>query len=313
MIDINQFFSTLNPELFIPPILTKIKQELKVDQVLINQLNYNGESENIINTEEIVTEKKERKEKILSEISRKLIRQITQSKKPYFSHNNDELEEETFAIARAELIFPIKIKTPEILELNDNVNLWGLLSIYDYNYQREWQEEEINKIQKIVNYLTLAIERYIIFVKYKEKEEQCQSYYLLDDDTGLANYDAFIDCLDYEWRRLAREKQPISLIFLKFKFADEISKKILGKIGYLIQEEIKRPTDLGAYFGNNKVMIMLPNTNESGASCVKENIFKALGKITNTHQLFECIANLTTVIPVHNQDYHLILKNLENC
>ncbi len=312
MIDINQLFSTVKPDLLIPPILAKIKKELKVDQVFINQLNTSGELEKIINIRETIIKKKDSFEHSLYEISSALIKQINKNKKPYFSHDNNGLDEDTFTIERAELVFPIMIKTPEIIFLNDNFNLWGVLSIYDYNHQRKWQEQEIKKVQEIVNYLTLIVERNIIFDKLEEKEEQFQSYYLLDDDTGLANYDAFIDCLDYEWRRLAREKQPLSLILLRLKFGDKINQRMLGKIGYFIQEEIKRPADLAAYFGNNKIIVMLPNTNENGAESVKQNIFKALAKITNAPQTFECIAQLITSIPTHNQDYHTILKKLEN-
>lgn len=312
MIDINQLFSSVKTELFIPPILAKIKKDLKVDQVFINQLNASGQLEKIINIQEAIIKKKDSFESNLYEISSTIIKQINKTKKSYLSHDNNDLDEDTFIIKRAELVFPIIIKTPEIIILNDNTTLWGVLSIYDYNYERRWQEKEINKILEIVNYLTLTIERSIIFDKLTEKEKQCQSYYLLDDDTGLANYDAFIDCLDYEWRRLTREKQPLSLILLKFKFDEEINKRILGKIGYFIQDEIKRPADLGAYFGDNKIIVMLPNTNENGADWVKKNIFKALAKITNAHQNFQCTAQVTTLIPAYNQDYNFILKNLEN-
>lgn len=312
MIDINQLFSTIKPELFIPPILAKIKEDLKVDQVFINQLNYSGELEKIINVQEAITKKKDSFDYSLYEVSSGLIKQIYKTNKSYLSHDNNDLDEDTFIVKRAELVFPLTIKTPEIIILNNNITLWGVLSIYDYNYERQWQEEEINKTLEIVNYLILTIERNIIYNKLLEKEEQCQSYYLLDDDTGLANYDAFIDCLDYEWRRLAREKQPLSLILLNFQFHEEKNKRMLGKIGSFILEEIKRPADLGAYFGDNQIIVMLPNTNKNGADSVKNNIFKALAKITNAHQTFQCTYTATTLIPVHNQDFHLVLKNLKN-
>lgn len=312
MIYFNQLFSSIKPELFIPPILAKIKEDFRVDQVFISQLNSKGEFKNMINIKETIDEKGNSGGNSLYQINSELIKQINNSKKTYLTHGNNDLNEDTFALAKAELIFPINIKTPEILILNENVNLWGILFIYDYDSQREWQEQEIKNIEEIVNCLTLAIERNIILTKCKEKEEKYQYYYLLDEDTGLANYDAFIDCLDYEWRRLAREKQPLSLILLKFKFHDEISKRLWGKIGYLIQGEIKRPADLGAYFGDNRIMVMLPNTNESGALWVKKNILQALAKITNSHQIFQCISQATTLIPNRNQDYYFILKNLDN-
>ncbi|PHV63251.1 diguanylate cyclase [Cyanobacterium aponinum AL20118] len=312
MIDLNQLFSSIDPNPFVLSILAKIKHDLEVDQVFISQFNSSGELENIINGSELISKKKDSfQENSLYEISDSLIGKIKKNKQSYFTHDSDDLTEDTYPLKRAELLFPIKLKTPQVITVNEDIELWGILSIYDYNYERKWQEEQIKQIDEIISILTLAIERKIIFDKLIETQQQCQSYSLLDDQTGLANYSAFIDCLDYEWRRLAREKQPLSLILFKLRFEAEFNTRILAKIGYLIQEEIKRPADLGAYFGNNKIMIMLPNTNSSGALWVKKNIFKSLAKITNAQKSFQCVAEILTIIPEYNQDYNSIINNLE--
>lgn len=311
MIDIHQLFASIKPDLFLPPTLAKIKEYLKVDQVFIYQLNLSGHLKRIISTSEINVDKKYFGDN-LDEIITSLIKQINKGEKSYYNHYLDDISKDTIPIEKAELFFPIKVKTKEIISLNENVKNWGILAIYDYDYKRQWNDTEINAISKIVDYITLAIERAIIYDKLIQKEEQCQSYYLLDDNTGLANYDAFIDCLDYEWRRLTREKQPLSLILFQLKFTNEISKRILGKIGYFIQEEIKRPADLGAYFGDNKIIVMLPNTDENGALWVKKKIVQSLAKITNSHEIFDCLSYVETLIPNNGQDYHSVLKNLEN-
>lgn len=312
MIDLNQLFSSIDPNPFILSILAKIKHDLEVDQVFISQFNSRGELENIINSSELISKKKDSfQENNLYEISDSLIGKIKKNQQSYFTHDSDDLTEDTYPLKRAELLFPIKLKTPQVITVNEDIDFWGILSIYDYNYERKWQEEQIKQIDEIISILTLAIERKIIFDKLIETQQQCQSYSLLDDQTGLANYSAFIDCLDYEWRRLAREKQPLSLILLKLRFEAEFNTRILAKIGYFIQEEIKRPADLGAYFGNNKIMIMLPNTNGAGALWVKKNIFKSLAKITNAQKSFQCVAEILTIIPEYNQDYNSIINNLE--
>ncbi|WP_324282891.1 hypothetical protein VKI22_06490 [Cyanobacterium aponinum UTEX 3221] len=58
MIDLNQLFSSIDPNPFVLSILAKIKHDLEVDQVFISQFNSSGELENIINGSELISKKK---------------------------------------------------------------------------------------------------------------------------------------------------------------------------------------------------------------------------------------------------------------
>lgn len=110
--------------------------------------------------------------------------------------------------------------------------------------------------------------------------KQLQELASLDGLTGVANRRRFDEYLDLEWRRLAREKLPLSLILGDidcFKlyndaYGHQAGDECLKQVAQILKETIKRPADLVARYGGEEFAIILPNTDLTGAVWVAKTI-----------------------------------------
>ena len=105
-----------------------------------------------------------------------------------------------------------------------------------------------------------------------------------DDLTGLANRRAFDATLQAEWKRAIRAETVLALLMLDadcFKlyndsYGHQEGDRVLETIGACIQENIRRPADLGARYGGEEFVVVLPETDLLGAVTVAEAIRSAI-------------------------------------
>jgi diguanylate cyclase (GGDEF)-like protein len=105
-----------------------------------------------------------------------------------------------------------------------------------------------------------------------------------DGLTGLANRRAFDARLQVEWKRAVRAETPIALLMFDadcFKlyndgYGHQEGDRVLQTIASCIQENIRRPADLGARFGGEEFVVVLPDTDWVGAVTVAETIRSAI-------------------------------------
>jgi diguanylate cyclase (GGDEF)-like protein len=114
----------------------------------------------------------------------------------------------------------------------------------------------------------------------------------LDGLTQVANRRGFDTCLAHEWRRLARDQQPLALVlcdvdyFKRFndtyghQAGDECLRQIAGAIGLAA----KRPGDLVARYGGEEFAVILPNTPTQGGLKVANDIQLAIADLNIAHQ-----------------------------
>jgi diguanylate cyclase (GGDEF)-like protein len=101
-----------------------------------------------------------------------------------------------------------------------------------------------------------------------------------DELTGVANYRRFRDFLDYEWRRAARNKKPVSLLLVDLddfkQFNDTLGHQAgdecLRRVAQAMVSACRRPSDLVCRYGGDEFAVVLAETNLAGAGVVAEKI-----------------------------------------
>lgn len=114
----------------------------------------------------------------------------------------------------------------------------------------------------------------------KQLEETLRDLSYQDGLTGIANRRRFDEKLEQEWRRAARERQPLTLVMADIDFFKNYNDlyghpagdDCLRKIAKVFQQATERPGDLAARYGGEEFAAILPNTSLLGAEKVAEQI-----------------------------------------
>ena len=113
----------------------------------------------------------------------------------------------------------------------------------------------------------------------------------LDGLTGVANRRRFDEYLDAEWRHLAREKLPLSLILCDIDFfkryndtyGHQAGDACLRRVADALCFCAKRSVDLVARYGGEEFAVIMPNTTLMGASQVAEEIWAVVNALEIEH------------------------------
>lgn len=103
--------------------------------------------------------------------------------------------------------------------------------------------------------------------------QELQRIARLDGLTQVANRRCFDESLEFEWRRLCREHQPLSLILCdidEFKryndhYGHQAGDACLKQVAQAINRHARRAADLVARYGGEEFAVILPNTALEGA------------------------------------------------
>jgi diguanylate cyclase (GGDEF)-like protein/PAS domain S-box-containing protein len=114
----------------------------------------------------------------------------------------------------------------------------------------------------------------------------------IDGLTGLANRRRLDETLDREWRRAMRDRSPISLLLLDvdhFKAYNDLYGHLQGdaclrQIADSARAIIHRPADLLARYGGEEFVVVLPNTESTGALAIAEQIRLAVENCDLSHE-----------------------------
>lgn len=138
--------------------------------------------------------------------------------------------------------------------------------------------------------LRLQAERKAIRAKDELQELNRTLEMLVHQDglTGLANRRHFDDVLEKEYRRASRGGEPLSLVMIDvdyFKqyndiYGHQAGDECLRQIGKILKGLERRPADLAVRYGGEEMLLLLPNTDETGAEQMAEKVradIQALG------------------------------------
>ncbi|WP_434683671.1 diguanylate cyclase domain-containing protein [Pseudanabaena minima] len=136
----------------------------------------------------------------------------------------------------------------------------------------------------------------------KKANQELQRLVNLDGLTQIANRRCFDERVLYEWQRLHREKQPLSLLMFDvdyFKryndhYGHQLGDECLLRISQAVDQLVCRPADLVARYGGEEFIVILPNTNLDGAIAVAKIVHEAIADLQIPHQASD-VSDVVTI------------------
>lgn len=140
----------------------------------------------------------------------------------------------------------------------------------------------------------------------RRANSKLESYATTDALTQVANRRKFDDRYDEEWRRMAREQKPLSLILADIdhfkKYNDHYGHQDGDKCLYRVAQEagqyIGRPGDFIARYGGEEFVIVLPSTDNTSAVMIAERIRIAIESLKLPHEASPVSSYVTLSIGV---------------
>lgn len=117
----------------------------------------------------------------------------------------------------------------------------------------------------------------------------------IDGLTDLLNRRAFDEAIEAEIRRSARAATPLSLLLVDVdcfkayndRYGHVAGDECLRLVSQHLKASLRRPTDLAARYGGEEFTVILPDTDENGASQVAEGFRRALAGSHLVHEASE--------------------------
>lgn len=122
-------------------------------------------------------------------------------------------------------------------------------------------------------------------------KSELQRLSALDGLTGITNRGHFDALYSNEWKRAARDGEPISVIlvdidhFKKFNdhYGHPAGDDCLKRVATALRESVSRPGDCVARYGGEEFVAMLARTNAAGARVVAETMRRAVTSLSIDH------------------------------
>jgi diguanylate cyclase (GGDEF)-like protein len=114
----------------------------------------------------------------------------------------------------------------------------------------------------------------------KELEAELYDLAMRDQLSGLANRRSFERAVEVEWARARRHHTTLGFVMIDvddFKRVNDESghpagDRALRKLAEIVQASARRPTDVGARYGGDEFVVLLPDTDADGAARVATTI-----------------------------------------
>ncbi|AFZ11042.1 diguanylate cyclase with PAS/PAC, CBS and GAF sensors [Crinalium epipsammum PCC 9333] len=230
--------------------------------------------------------------------------------------NNSELKESEVKIFNS-----LKIKSDLIVPILRGEDLWGLLAVHQCSNYRQWQQLEIDLIQQLATQVGIAIQQAQLYEELQIANQELQGLANTDGLTRVANRRCFDETLQLEWRRLAREQLPLSLIICDVDFfkiyndtyGHQAGDECLQRVAGAIRLTVKRPADLVARYGGEEFVIVLPNTDSVGAKHLADEIHFRVKLLQIPHEkspmgnLVTLSLGVSTIIPDFSYSPEMLL------
>jgi len=159
-----------------------------------------------------------------------------------------------------------------------------------------------------IDYITKPISSSIVkarvrnHLELKTYRDYLKNLSTMDGLTGIPNRRRFDEVIDLEWRRARRNQTPLSLLMMDidyFKAYNDHYGHIAGDdclviVAKAIASVIRRPADFVARYGGEEFVVLLPETDNSGAAQMATRVQEKMKMLAIPHE-YSPVSNYVTL------------------
>jgi diguanylate cyclase (GGDEF)-like protein len=173
----------------------------------------------------------------------------------------------------------------------------GLESLASDNVKLQAYATEVERSNQALSEIRRQLE---------EKNRLLERLSALDTLTGIANRRRFDAVLRHEWRRAARDRAPLSLVFCDiddFKrfndtYGHPAGDHCLVRVAHSMELLLNRPADLAARYGGEEFVALLVDTGPDGARTLAERMRRRVEELRLEHRASSVAPHLTVSLGV---------------
>lgn len=172
--------------------------------------------------------------------------------------------------------------------------------------------------------VTMRVRNHLELVRHRKRLKMLST---TDGLTGIANRRRFDDLLHKEWRRALREEEPLSILLIdidNFKKYNDLYGHLKGDeclkhVATILQNSLKRETDILARYGGEEFAAVLPNTELQGAHQFALQLMQAIERESIVHEnnaefnIVTLSMGLTALVPDKQIDISDALSFTDGC
>lgn len=157
----------------------------------------------------------------------------------------------------------------------------------------------------------IILNAHLIEIELKEANRKVELLANTDELTGLFNRRYFNKALQYEFKRLKRSSQPLSLIMADIDYFKEYNDTYghqegdacISRVAKIFKHAATRVSDIAVRYGGEEFILLLPNTDDIGADNVAAILFELLREMAIPHSAslagdhVTISAGVATIIP----------------
>ena len=179
----------------------------------------------------------------------------------------------------SEILFPLGIRSILVIPIIFHAEIIGTLFLRTSRARHAFTKHEINLCQTIANAAANPLYNAFLFEKMGDEKLHLEKLAITDYLTGLYNNRYFYHRLAEEYSRSQRHNLHLSCLMLDIDFFKGVNDRYGHKAGDNILKELAqllkhhmRKSDVVARYGGEEFIMLLPQTDESGAMAKAESL-----------------------------------------
>ena len=155
-----------------------------------------------------------------------------------------------------------------------------------------------------------VVARVRMHLRMKKMADALRHAAYVDALTGITNRRQFDETMQHEWQRAQWENAPLSLIMVDIdafknfndKYGHQAGDHCLSTVAQAMRKALHRPADLLARYGGEEFVVMLSNTDASGAEVIALNFLQTVEQLGLPHAASPVAGTVTISVGVTSYD-----------